>query len=125
MRTDRKRAPRSAPPPSPPRVSGIPAASATTGGGEGASAPEAFGSIVGDTRCVPYSLTANLRAQILDFRGFDSSRILILRGGIIMSIGNFLESLSQAILVGRFLVGRLGVLSVSLSSTLDESVLYI
>ena len=29
-----------------------------------------------------------------------------------MSIGKFLESLSQAILAGRFLVGRLGVGSV-------------
>ena len=53
--------------------------------------------------------TANLRAKILDFRGFDSSRIVILRGGILMSIGNFPESLSQAILAGRFSVGRLGV----------------
>ena len=54
--------------------------------------------------------TANLPTKILDFRGFDSTRILILRGGIPMSIGNFLESLSQRILVGRFSVGRLGVL---------------
>ena len=53
--------------------------------------------------------TVNLRTKILDLRWFDSSRILILRGGILMSIGNFPESLSQAILVGRFLVGRLGV----------------
>ena len=28
--------------------------------------------------------TANLRTKILDFRGFDSGRILILRGGILM-----------------------------------------
>ena len=53
--------------------------------------------------------TANLRAKILDFRGFDSSTILILRGGILMSVGDFPESLSQAILVGITLVGRLGV----------------
>ena len=53
--------------------------------------------------------TANLRTKILDFRGFDSSRILILRGGTLMSIGNFPESLSQAILVERFLIGRFGV----------------
>ena len=53
--------------------------------------------------------TANLRTISLDVRGFDSSGILILRGGIIMSTGNFPESLSQAILAGRFLVGRLGV----------------
>ena len=45
----------------------------------------------------------------MDLRGFDSSRILMLRGGILMSIGNFLESLSQAILVGIILAGRLGV----------------
>ena len=54
--------------------------------------------------------TANLRTTVLDFRGLDSSRILILRGGILMSIGNILESLSQAIVVGIILVGRLGVL---------------
>ena len=34
---------------------------------------------------------ANLPAKILDFRGFDSSRVLILRGGILMSIGDFPE----------------------------------
>ena len=56
-----------------------------------------------------FRLTANLRTKMLDFRGFDSSRILCLRGGILMSRGNFPESLSQAILVGRILVGRLGV----------------
>ena len=46
------------------------------------------------------SLTANLRTRTLDFGGLDSSRILILRGGIFMSmsIGNCLESLTQAIL---------------------------
>ena len=44
---------------------------------------------------------------ILDFGGFDSSRILISRGGIPRSIGNLLEVLSQAILVG--IIGRLGV----------------
>ena len=45
--------------------------------------------------------TANLRTKIPDFRGFDSSRILILRGGILMSMGNSLERLSQAILAGN------------------------
>ena len=39
------------------------------------------------------------------FRGLDSSRILILKGGILMSIGNFPASLSQAIVAGRCLVG--------------------
>ena len=54
-------------------------------------------------------ITANLRTKILDFRGFYSSVILILRGGILMSIGSFSKSLSQRILVGIILVGRFGV----------------
>ena len=54
-------------------------------------------------------IAANLCTKILDFRGFDSSMILILRGGLLMSIGNSLEILSQPILVGILLVGRLGV----------------
>ena len=37
-------------------------------------------------------ITANLRTKILDFRGFDSSRILILRGLILVSTGSFSES---------------------------------
>ena len=53
---------------------------------------------------------ANLGTKILDFRGFDSSIILIFRGGILMSIRNFPYNLSQAILVGIILVGRLGVM---------------
>ena len=53
--------------------------------------------------------TANLRTKILNFGGFDSSRNLILRGGTLMSIGDIPESLSQQILVGIILVGRLGV----------------
>ena len=59
------------------------------------------------TCCAP--CTANLPTKILDFRGFESSIISISRGGIIMSTGDFPESLSQAILVGIVLVGRLGV----------------
>ena len=46
----------------------------------------------------------------MDFRGFDSSRILISRVGIPKPMGNFSESLGQAILVGIILVGKLGVL---------------
>ena len=42
-------------------------------------------------------------------RWFDSSIILILRGGIPRPTGNFPESLSQAILVGIMLAGRLGL----------------
>ena len=53
--------------------------------------------------------TANLCTNIMDFRGFDSSIIFILRGRIPKPIGNFPESLSQPILVGIMLAGRLGV----------------
>ena len=38
----------------------------------------------------------------------------MLRGGVPRPIGNFPESLSQAILVGVMLVGRLGVVGVEL-----------
>ena len=44
--------------------------------------------------------TPNLPTNIVNFRGFDSSIISNSRGGILMSIGDFLESLSQGILVG-------------------------
>ena len=53
--------------------------------------------------------TPNLPTNIVDFRGFYSSIILILRVGIPRFIGDFPESLSQAMLVGTTLVGRLGV----------------
>ena len=53
--------------------------------------------------------TASLRTKILDFRGFDSSGILISRGEILLSTGNIPERLSQQILVGIILIGRLGV----------------
>ena len=56
------------------------------------------------------SSAANLRTKIMDVRGFDSSRFVISRGGIPRPTGNFPESLSRAILAGRFLVGRLGVI---------------
>ena len=39
--------------------------------------------------------------RILDFRGFDSSIILVLRVGLLMSTGNFPEVSGQGILVGR------------------------
>ena len=58
----------------------------------------------------------SLRTKITDFRGFDSSIVLILRRGILMSIGIFPESLSQGVLVGIVLVGRLGVRSVFIIS---------
>ena len=52
---------------------------------------------------------ANLPTKVVDFGGSDSSRILILRGGILMSIGDSPEILSQRVLAGRILVGRLAV----------------
>ena len=45
----------------------------------------------------------------MDFRGFDSSMILISRGGILMYTGSSPESSTQAIIAGMILVGRLGV----------------
>ena len=57
--------------------------------------------------------TVNLPTNIADFRGFNSSMILMLRGGILMSIGNSPESLSQAMLVGIMLVGGFGILSIA------------
>ena len=53
-------------------------------------------------------LTANLRTStsVVDFGGLDSSIISILRGGIIMSIGDFPKSLSRATLVSRDNVSR-------------------
>ena len=53
--------------------------------------------------------TPNPPTSIVDFRGFDSSIILNLRGGILLSFGDFPESLSQPMLVGIMLVGKLGV----------------
>ena len=49
---------------------------------------------------VMLSYTPNLPTNIVDFRGFDSSTILVLRGGTLMSVGNSPESLSQAMLGG-------------------------
>ena len=48
----------------------------------------------------------------LGFRGFDSSRLLILRGGILMSvesIGGLPESSTRGLLVAQLLVFGLGV----------------
>ena len=53
----------------------------------------------------------------MDFRGFDSSIILLVRGALPRPIGNSPESASQQILAGIVLVGRLGVL-IPLYSTL-------
>ena len=53
--------------------------------------------------------TPNPPTNIVDFRGFDSSIMLCFRGGILMSIEDLPESLTQAMLVGTVLVGELGV----------------
>ena len=57
------------------------------------------------------SSTANLRTNIMDFRGFDSSAIINFRGELPRHVGVFPEIMSQAILAGIILVGRLGVLT--------------
>ena len=61
------------------------------------------------------SATANPPTNILDFRGFDSSIMLFFRGGILMSIGNSPESLSQVILVGCNVSREIGSTSVGAS----------
>ena len=53
--------------------------------------------------------TANIRTNIMDFRGSDSSTILIVKGWYSQAHREFPEILSQAILVGIMLVGRVGV----------------
>ena len=53
--------------------------------------------------------TANLPTNIVNFRRFDSSTILCVRGEMFMSIGDFPECLSQAMLVGIMSLGRLCV----------------
>ena len=73
------------------------------------------GRVEGSRVTVPFNMlpfehaTANLLSNIMDFRGFDSSNMLILRGGILMSIGDFPEIMGQRISVAINLVGRLGV----------------
>ena len=66
----------------------------------------------GNSSIVPVPvLSPNLPTNIVGFRGVDSSIILIQRGGILRPIGDLLESLSQAMLVGTMLVGGLGVIT--------------
>ena len=57
----------------------------------------------------PISITPNLPTNIVGFGGLDSSTILIWMGGIPRFIGKFPERLSRALLVGKMLVGGLGV----------------
>ena len=60
-------------------------------------------------------VTANLRTKILDFTGFDAIRILMVTGGMFMSVDNFLKVVSQQILAGIILVERLGVVPTLIS----------
>ena len=87
----------------------LPASAASTGSPDRAPIRKSEGPCTGgcDSRSLRKAM-ANLRTKIPDFRGFDSSRILISRGGILMSMWNFPERSSQRILVGIILVGRLG-----------------
>ena len=57
----------------------------------------------------------------MDVRGFDSNIMLILRGGIPRPVGSFPEKMSQAILVGIILVGRLSVLCYLLLGVILET----
>ena len=60
----------------------------------------------------PSRCTDNLRTKILDFRGFDCLNFKAWNSHcILMFTGHFPELLSQQILVGIILVGRLGVAS--------------
>ena len=65
--------------------------------------------------------TTNFCTQILDFGGFDSSIIFIVRAGTLMPIRDFPESLSQGILVGIILERRLGVSSAHRSKEAGEA----
>ena len=56
----------------------------------------------------PLRPTSVFSTKIVDFKGFDSSKILMLRGGLLMSTGGFPEMLSQQILAGIILAGRFG-----------------
>ena len=51
--------------------------------------------------------------NIVGFRGFASSIMLCLRGGIPRPMGDFPESLSRAMLAGVIFIGRLGVSSLT------------
>ena len=55
-------------------------------------------------------ITPGSPTNIVDFIWFYSSIVLIVWRGTLMSIGDFPESLSQAMLVGVMLVGGFGIL---------------
>ena len=67
--------------------------------------------------------TANLGTNTMDFRGFDSSISLILTGGtLVMYTGDFPESLSQAILVGRLGVPMPNSIGIGTNNRVDPNV---
>ena len=68
-----------------------------------------LGKALGESEPTLRRATPNLPTNIVGFREFDSSTILIYRGGIPRHLGDFPESLSPAMLLGTMLVGRLGV----------------
>ena len=80
--------------------------------------------------CLRPLATPNPPNNTVHFRGLDSKMILNERVGILRPIGDFPESLSQAMLAGIMLVGRLGVwlaatdsLTLGMSSILAEAAL--
>ena len=54
----------------------------------------------------------------MDSTGFDSSIMLFVRGGILMTIGDSPEDLTQAMLVGIMLVGIIIIIIVIISSSI-------
>ena len=77
-----------------------------------ASVEQACPSKAGTSKSID-NATANLRTGILDFTGFDSIIILVLGGGILMSIVMFPGKFESTHLSRDTLVGRLGVLVAS------------
>ena len=58
-----------------------------------------------------HTASPRTKIKILDFRGFDSSIILIVSGGILAPMGDFPEISNQGILAEIILVGRFDVSS--------------
>ena len=57
---------------------------------------------------MPGQPAAYLRTKIPDFGDFDSSMLLMLRGGTLTSMGSFLDISSQQVLEGIILAGGWG-----------------
>ena len=87
---------------------------------EGAVAPASVCSYPCSSSVLVLHCTPNLPTNIVDFRGFDSSTILNVRGEILMSIGDFLEILSQAMLVWCNVSREIGRSSVLVLNDTEE-----